>query len=214
MTSAAGPALSGTVAPHQDQPRFGLIKSGNLESSQVERVGMAHRLKLMLVAAAIVPGLVACGGSTSGNPTASTSSAPVTLFDPCTGIPDDALIAAGIKPSTEESGIAGVHQSGWEICAWDGPKYGITVFSTGRTMSEFENKPGNVQFQDVTIASRKGRQFRIEGASHDLMCDVAFPAAQGAVTIKLSNHASLDNPEEPCGLLRRVGESIVPTLPN
>ena len=176
---------------------------------------MAHRLKLMLLAAAVLPGLVACGSSTSGSPSASseTSAAQVKLFDPCTQIPDDVLNAAGVKPSTKESGIAGVHQSGWEICAWDGSKYAVTVFSTGRTMAEFENKPGNVEFQDVTIAGRKGRQFRIEGGSYDLMCDVAFPAAQGAITINLSNHASLDHPDEPCGLLRRAAEPIMPVLP-
>ncbi|MEV0295402.1 DUF3558 domain-containing protein [Nocardia sp. NPDC050710] len=167
----------------------------------------------MLVAAAIAPGLVACGGSTSGNPTASTSSAPVKLFDPCTQISDDALIAAGAQPASKETGIAGVHQSGWEICTWRGQKYSLGIFSTGRTVDEFERKDGNVEFQDVAIAGRNGRQYKVEGASKDLRCDVVFSATQGALQLMLINNAVLRNPEDPCVLLRRAGESIVPVLP-
>jgi hypothetical protein len=176
---------------------------------------MAHRLKLMLLAAAVLPGLVACGSSKSGNPSASseTSAASVKLFDPCTGIPDSALTAAGVDPATKESGIAGVHQSGWEICNWKGSRYYITVFSTGRTVAEFEHKEGNVDFQDVTVAGRKGRQFKIAGASKDLGCDVLFPAAQGVLQLRVLNKASLDNPEDPCKELYRVGDAIVPLLP-
>lgn len=176
---------------------------------------MAHRWKLMLLAAGVLPGLVACGGSTSGSPTASsaTSAVPVKLFDPCTQIPDDAVVAAGLKPSTKESGIAGVHQSGWEICAWNGRTYSLTVYSTGRTVDEFEHKAGNVDFQDVVIAGRQGRQFRVEGASKDLGCDVVFPASQGVLQLGLLNYAGVGNLENPCTLLTRIGASIVPVLP-
>ncbi|WP_433679314.1 DUF3558 domain-containing protein [Nocardia sp. CA-119907] len=176
---------------------------------------MAHRSKLMLLAAAVLPWLVACGGSKSGNPSASseTNAVPVKLFDPCTGIADGVLAAAGVDPATKESGIAGVHQSGWEICNWKGSKYYVTVFSTGRTVTEFEHKEGNVDFQDVTVAGRKGRQFKVAGASKDLGCDVLFPATQGVLQLRVLNKASLDNPEDPCVELYRVGDAIVPVLP-
>lgn len=176
---------------------------------------MAHRWKLMLLAAAVLPGLVACGSSTSGSPSASseTSAAQVKLFDPCTQIPEDVLKSAGVDPATKDSGVAGVHQSGWEICGWRGPKYYITVYSTARPVSDFETKPGNVEFRDVTIGGRQGRQFRVEGGSKDLLCDVVFPAKQGVLQIELSNRAALDNPENPCVLLSRFGAEIVPALP-
>ncbi|MET7772819.1 DUF3558 domain-containing protein [Nocardia sp. NPDC005366] len=174
---------------------------------------MAYRWKLLLVTAAMAPGLTSCGISTSENPTTTTSAAPATLFDPCTGIPDDVLKTAGVDPSRKESGIAGVRQSGWEICSWRGPKYTIGVFSTGRTVSEFENKAGNVEFEDVVVAGRKGRQFRVEGGSYDLMCDILLPVMQGVVQIKLSNNPILDNPAPPCLLVRQASESIVPVLP-
>ncbi|BDU08645.1 DUF3558 domain-containing protein [Nocardia cyriacigeorgica] len=178
---------------------------------------MARRIKMMLLAGVVVPGVVACGGSTEGSPTAegsATSTESVALFDPCTGIPDDALSVAGVIPTTEESGLGGNHQDGWEICTWAGKKYFITVFSTGKTVQEFEEKPGNVEFRDVVVAGRSGRQFKVEGASKDLGCDVLFPAEQGVVQLRVFNRYGLDDLEDPCAVLTRVGESIVPTFPN
>ncbi|WSY64471.1 DUF3558 domain-containing protein [Nocardia sp. NBC_00881] len=166
----------------------------------------------MLLGFLLVLGSVGCGDTMSGSATTSTTAVKA-LFNPCTGIPDDALQAAGVDPGTEEAGIAGVHQSGWEICNWDGPKYFITVFSTGRTVTEFEHKPGNVNFEDVTVAGRRGRQFRVEGASKYLDCDVLFPASQGVVQLKILNRAGMDGLEDPCTVLYRVGVSIVPALP-
>ncbi|WP_084466996.1 DUF3558 domain-containing protein [Nocardia arthritidis] len=174
---------------------------------------MRRRITLVLLIGALATGVVGCEDTTSGSPTASRTTAAQALFNPCTGIPDEAVRAAGVDPATEESGIAGVHQSGWEICRWDGPKYFVTVFSTGRTVSEFERKPGNVDFEDVTVAGRPGRQFRVEGASKDLDCDVLFPASQGVVQLRVQGRASRDDLENPCTVLHRVGESIVPTLP-
>jgi hypothetical protein len=184
------------------------------ESSRVERVGMSRRITLTLLISALATGVVGCEDTTSGSPTVgSSTTAAQALFNPCTGIPDEALRAAGVDPATEESGIAGVHQSGWEICSWKGSKYSITVYSTGRAVAEFERKPGNVDFKDVTVAGRKGRQFRVEGASKNLDCDVLFTAAQGVVQLATMNRAGQDGLEDPCTVLYRVGESIVPVLP-
>ncbi len=173
---------------------------------------MTHRWKFVLVAAVIAPGLMACESSTSGSPT-SVSAAPVQLFDPCTGIPDDVLVASGVKPSTKETGIAGVEQSGWEICAWNGSTYSLTIYSTGRTVAEFESKGSNVDFKDVTVAGRPGRQFRVAGTSKDLGCDVVFSATQGIFQLSVLNYADLGNREDPCVVLERAGAAIVPVLP-
>ncbi|WP_281917450.1 DUF3558 domain-containing protein [Nocardia sputorum] len=176
---------------------------------------MSRRITLVLLIGALTAGVVACEDTTSGTPTTgSSTTAAQVLFNPCTGIPDDALRAAGVDPATEESGIAGVHQSGWEICTWKNRRYHMTVFSTSRTVAEFEKKPGNVDFQNVTIAGRAGRQFRVEGASKALDCDVVFPASQGVLQLRILNNAVLDDLENPCTILSRVGEVIVPVLPN
>ncbi|MBF6469668.1 DUF3558 domain-containing protein [Nocardia beijingensis] len=175
---------------------------------------MSRRITLALFIGALTAGVVACEDTTSGTPTTgSSTTAAQALFNPCTGIPDESLRKAGVDPATEEPGIAGVPQSGWEICSWRGPKYTITVFSTRRTVSEFERKPGNVEFQDVTVAGRQGRQFRVEGASKYLDCDVLFPASQGVVQLRILNRAGMDGLEEPCAVLYRAGESIVPAIP-
>ncbi|UAK35719.1 DUF3558 domain-containing protein [Nocardia asteroides] len=175
---------------------------------------MSRRIMLTLLVGALTTGVVGCGDTTNGSPTTgSSSTAEQALFDPCTGIPDEALRTAGVDPATEEAGIAGVHQSGWEICNWDGPKYFISVFSTRRTVAEFERKPGNVEFQDVSVGGRPGRQFRVEGASKYLDCDVLFPATQGVLQLKVLNRAGANGLEDPCAVLYRVGTSIVPALP-
>ncbi|GAA5059034.1 DUF3558 domain-containing protein [Nocardia callitridis] len=175
---------------------------------------MGRRVRLAVLAMVMLPGLVACGGSTTGTPSGSSTSAEVKLFDPCAGIPDDALTAAGVDPATEESGIAGVHQHGQEICAWKGRAYAITIYSTGRTVGEYERKPGNVEFEDVVIAGRTGRQFRDQGTSHDRLCNVLFPATQGVFQITVHSSLILDNPPPPCPTLHEVGEVLVPKLPS
>ncbi|WP_159849591.1 DUF3558 domain-containing protein [Nocardia sp. CY41] len=175
---------------------------------------MSRRITLVLLIGVLAAGVVGCGDTSSGTPTAgSSTTAAQALFNPCTGVPDEALRKAGVDPATEEKGIAGVDQSGWEICRWKGSRYSMTVFSTGRTVAEFEKKPGNVEFQDITVAGRDGRQFRVEGASKGLLCDVLFSAPQGVIQLRVSNLAGLDHHEDPCTTLYRVGESIVPVLP-
>ncbi|WP_188827596.1 DUF3558 domain-containing protein [Nocardia camponoti] len=165
--------------------------------------------------------LVACGfvaagcGAEQGGSGGATTTAAAALFDPCTQISEDALRAAGVDPATKVSGAGGVHQSGWEICSWAGHNFRLGVFSTGRSVAEFENKPGNVDFQDVIVAGRQGRQYRVEGATDDLDCDIVFPARQGAVALNIINSAIVDAAklENPCVVAARTGEVIVPALP-
>ncbi|PPJ39674.1 DUF3558 domain-containing protein [Nocardia nova] len=176
------------------------------------RTVAARRLAIVLLAA-VVPVLVACNSGDDGTNGSATTTAAVKLWDPCTQIPDDVLRKTGVDPATKESGIAGVHQSGWEICSWKSPKYYLNVLSTGRSVQEFETKEGNVDFRDVTIAGRQGREFRVAGASKDTTCNVVFPAQQGAVQLKVMNNLVLDSPENPCNLLQDAGEFLVPVLP-
>ncbi|WP_280335077.1 DUF3558 domain-containing protein [Nocardia wallacei] len=174
---------------------------------------MTRRLAVVLLVA-LAPGLGACNGGDEGGSTgAATSSAEAKLWDPCTQIPDDVLQRAGVDPKAKESGIAGVPQSGWEICAWKGRKYHLNVFSGSRTIQEIETKEGNVEFQDVMIGGRSGRQYRVEGASKNDTCNVAFSATQGVFEIMIGNSAIVDNPGDPCESLHSVGEQLVPLLP-
>ncbi|WP_281919084.1 DUF3558 domain-containing protein [Nocardia sputorum] len=165
------------------------------------------------MAIALVLGAAACGDESGGAPATTTTQAASTatqLFDPCTGIPDSALTSAGLDPASEQVGVGGVEQPGWEICGWKGADFTLGVFSNGMSVAEFERKPGNVDFQDVTIGGRTGRQFRVDDAAKDQMCDVLFPARQGLLQLTLVNKTAEQNP---CERLATVGEAIVPTLP-
>ncbi|MBF6173634.1 DUF3558 domain-containing protein [Nocardia blacklockiae] len=175
-----------------------------------------RRIKLVLAVATAGAALVAAGGcmdSQSADKTPTSAAAPA-LFNPCTSIPDDALRTAGVDPATRDSGIAGVPQSGFEICGWRGQQYSITVYSSARTVADYESRSDYGDFRDVTIAGRSGRQFRDQsgGAGH-LACDVIFAAAQGSVQIELLNKASADNPPEPCSALQQAATALVPHLP-
>lgn len=167
----------------------------------------------VLVAGLAVAGLAGCeAGETS--PKVTTTAAKAALWNPCKEISDDALRAAGVDPGTEESGLAGVPQSGWEICGWRGPEYSLTVYTTDKTVAQFEQKPGNINFVDVTIANRSGRQFRIEGDTRNAFCDVVFPASQGVVQLGVNNSAIADGPlDDPCTYLQRAGAVLVPAFP-
>ncbi|WP_278261860.1 DUF3558 domain-containing protein [Nocardia sp. AG03] len=174
----------------------------------MKRAGMA-----VVTAGVVVLGVAGCDSGEPSSQGATTTAAPV-LWDPCSEISDAVLTEAGVDPSTEESGVGGHAQSGWKICAWDAPDYSLTVYTTNKTVGEFEQKPGNVEFQDVTIAGRAGRQFKVQGASKDLGCDVVFPAEQGVVQLEILNSPLESGLDDPCVYLERVGQVLVPILPN
>ncbi|MFE6920301.1 DUF3558 domain-containing protein [Nocardia sp. NPDC057663] len=167
----------------------------------------------VVVAGLAVAGLVGCDSGETSSKGMTTTAKPV-LWNPCTEISDDALRAAGVDPASEEIGAGGVPQSGWEICGWDGPDYSLTVYTTSKTIGYFEEKPGNIDFTDVTIADRQGRQFRVQGDTRNLWCDVVFPSNQGVVQLAVGNSPIADGPlEEPCEYLQRAGAVLVPAFP-
>ncbi|MBF6254991.1 DUF3558 domain-containing protein [Nocardia farcinica] len=172
-----------------------------------------RRVLVVVAAAAVVPVLGACGGTTSGTATTSTGAVEVALWNPCTEIPEDLLRQLDVDPATEESGIAGVEQSGWEICKWAGREYFLTVYSTRHTVREIEQKPGNVEFAPVTVGSRTGQSYRVEGAGKTYNCDIVFSARQGAVSLRIGNRASGDNSTDPCTTARAAADVLVPVFP-
>ena len=174
--------------------------------------GLKRAGTAVIVAGLAVVGLAGCDAGESSSNGATTTAKPV-LWNPCTEISDDALTAAGVDPASEEKGVAGVPQSGWEICGWMAPKFGLTVYTTDKTLAEFEAKPGNVGFTDVTVAGRPGRRFKVEGDRRNLICDVVFATRYGVVQLEVTNRASLDGLEDPCVYLNRAGDELVPTFP-
>lgn len=149
--------------------------------------------------------------TTEGTPTTASSTA-AALWNPC-GISDSTVRAAGVDPATEESGIAGVHQSGWEICGWSGKSYGLTVYITARGVDFLKARPENVEWAPVTVAGRNGERFRVNGTTKDLKCDIVFPVSQGIVQISLLGWPGRDGPDDPCAALDAAAAALVPELP-
>ncbi|MEU4414012.1 DUF3558 domain-containing protein [Nocardia salmonicida] len=149
--------------------------------------------------------LAALVGCSSGG---QESSATKTLFEPCAGVTADALQKAGVDPATKVA--AGTVSAGWQTCEWTGGTAYLRVFSTSRTLEEFESESGEAAFADYTVAGRTGR--RLGGAPTPGSCDVLFSADQGVIRMVVVN-----NPAQPsadaCATLRQMGESIVPTFP-
>ncbi|OCF89120.1 hypothetical protein AW168_15820 [Nocardia brasiliensis] len=162
------------------------------------------------MATMVATSLIACGANNNEMPRS-----PVTLWNPCTEISDDVLQSVGLRPATEDSGITRPLHSRQEICRWDAPRYAytVTVYSTAETVTETELEPTLVEFQDVTLAERAGRQFRIAGDSKPFGCNVVFAAEQGGFQIRVFIDPSLVERENPCQRLDLVSRSIVPILP-
>lgn len=164
-----------------------------------------------VLAVGLVLLIAACDSSTGG--TATPSKEPVKLFVPCEGISDDLVRQAGGDPATEESGIAGVHQTGMEICMWTAPWYFISVFSWGHTFDDLRKDSRYFEFEDVLVADRAGMKFREVADSRRERCDVAVSAAQGSISMSIGKMSTRPNPEDPCVTAARVAAIFLPQLP-
>ncbi|MEV5647744.1 DUF3558 domain-containing protein [Nocardia sp. NPDC052254] len=164
-----------------------------------------------LAIGAVLAMTAGCGSTTEGSP-ATTTDAAAELWDPCTQIPDSALTAAQVDPSTKKSGIGGAVQGGWNICAWKGKKYSVSVYATAKhSAEEIAHKDGNVNQQPITMAGRQGTEFHEQGS--DRNCDVAFQTTKGTVQVQVIGRISDDVPIDPCPTLATIGEAIVPSIP-
>ncbi|MFD6395303.1 DUF3558 family protein [Nocardia sp. NPDC060249] len=128
------------------------------------------------------------------------------LFEPCTGVTADALQKAGVDPATKVA--AGAASAGWQTCEWTGAAAHLKVFSTSRTLAEFEKDSGAASFTEYTVAGRTGRRLGDTPAS----CDLLFSAAQGVIRMVVVNNPTQQTADA-CTTLRHMGDSIVPAFP-
>lgn len=164
-----------------------------------------------VLAAGLVLLIAGCDSNTVGE--ATPSKEPVKLFVPCEGISDDLVRQAGGDPATEESGIAGVHQTGMEICSWKGPWYFITVYSWDKTFDALRKDERYFEFADTEAAGRDALQFREVSDSYRERCDVALRVPQGSISVNIGMMSSKPNPEDPCVTAKRVATVLEPQLP-
>lgn|GEM_PF-5478132 len=105
------------------------------------------------------------------------------LWDPCT-LPDGALIAAGVQPSTKDTMPGEIpNHAYWQGCAWRSAAYILNVFSTVHTVDEFRANRSYEHFSNVTVAGRNAIDFDIPSPPPN--CSVALPTPKGTVQVLL-----------------------------
>lgn len=161
--------------------------------------------------------LVGCGAADSAEQSAtpgteSTNKNPG-LFEPC-DIPDEALVAAGLDPATEDPDFFGVQATGWEACAWRGSWYFITVLSTTHSFEEVKTNPNNVEVVEVdTVAGRDAVTYRDKSDVQREVCDVAFASSAGAVVVRSHKRGTKEAEDDLCALAVRTANTLDRELP-
>ncbi|WP_228789558.1 DUF3558 domain-containing protein [Nocardia puris] len=184
-------------------------------------------VRLAAVGVAAVAVLAGCSSTVDGTATEQgQGSAPtshdesIPLFNPCTDLSDEVLAGADLDPASKQVTVD--RQDGppswWKICDWDstdGP-YGVSIFSTRRTVEERRSNERSRFVRDVTIGTRAGVVTTNPDDPDELTCHVSIPAAQGMFELGITwlygePQPTADTP--PCDLAVRHMEYFEPHLP-
>lgn len=177
-----------------------------------------------VVVTTVLCGVLAVGGCStteSGNAQPSTTTdlaaATAALWDPCSEIPDATLSDLGLRASSAEPGILGADEPGWKICRWAEDEvpanFSMAVYSSVHTVDEIQAKPGNVEFNDVTVAGRSGLQYRDSVRDADEFCLIAFPTTSGFIQVDAINRSAEAKQTPPCDRAHSFAEVLVPMFP-
>ncbi|NEW49947.1 DUF3558 domain-containing protein [Nocardia cyriacigeorgica] len=173
-----------------------------------------------MVAAA---GLLALGcgtTATTGAPTpAETAAATPEPLNVCKDLPDAALTAAGLDPSTElvitdpPSG-----PSSWRVCAWDPAgmsqvTYVVELYSTSYTLADSRNNEDMTDFTDAEIGGREGITFMEKSDTEKGRCRAAIAAEQGSFIVSTAWLETGEKPTDLCGLAVQYLSDLEPALP-
>lgn len=171
------------------------------------------RWGVAIVAAVGVLGTAGCGSaSVEGQAETTKPEAGEPAFDPCS-IPDDAVRAAGMDPTSESREIFDVKQPGWSLCNWNGANQMITIFATARSLDEIQANERFVDFTPVDLGDRSAFTFREVSDTDNQYCDVVFNAGTDTVMIKSGYFTNQTPPEGPCPLAIRNAQIFEPTIP-
>jgi hypothetical protein len=151
--------------------------------------------------------------SAASSPATTTTSAPkAPLWDPCR-LPDSAVAAAGLAPSTKKPEGGPDRPS----CEWSGEWFDIRIDSPATTFeSEIYHRETYVRPEFVTPAGRPALMFT--WADTEYFCDVAFEIAgepgsyPQLVIVEATAHED-DKGVELCGELGKVTEAVAGAIP-
>ncbi len=167
---------------------------------------------------AVVAGLCAvlavagCSKSQSSQPSeaATTTLSEAQLWDPCS-LPDSAVAATGVDPSTKNTQPTGVQQPGFRSCAWRTTGFSLTVDSTSHSMNEVRANSTFSDFKDVTVPGRKAVSYN-PGSSGD--CAVDFPTSQGVAEFIIYKEYGTASAEDSCVIAVRSATALSKYVPN
>ncbi|HEY5857467.1 MAG TPA: DUF3558 family protein [Aldersonia sp.] len=162
-------------------------------------------------AVCIVCAVVGCGSQTvEGSPTAATQSGQPS-FDPCT-LPDEALVAAGVDPESEDPDFFGVRKLGWNLCKWSAGWYVLGVAATKVPIEAVRENPRNTAITPVSVGARDAFTYREATPDSHEYCDVAYQSTDGPVIIR----AEIDGWEsqaDPCAVAVSSAQALDPFIP-
>ena len=146
-----------------------------------------------------------------GNTTAATR-ADQPAFDPCL-LPDEALVAAGVDPATNDPGISGIRTEGHNLCTWTAERYFLGVAAATQSIDDLRANPHNTDFAPAVVGSRDAFSYHDDIDTNRMMCDVAFEGPGGTIVIKVDTKASPDEVEDPCVVATRSANVLDPYFP-
>lgn len=171
------------------------------------RVGNQGSTSFVAVVAFVL-GVALITGCTSSNVVK-----PAGLWNPCTSIPDSAVVAAGLNPATKTADVAGVKFEGWNVCRWKGAWYFLNLYSTDSTFDSVKQNEKYKDFQSIAIGDRKSIRFVEVGDTDHGKCDVAFDVPQGAILFQLNTSIATGKQGDPCAELTRLANALENSLP-
>lgn len=173
-----------------------------------------------------IAGLAGCGTSVEGSPNATTTpngtSAPTkpagadaALWNPC-DLPDSAISATRLDPSTKKTDIAGVHIDGWKVCSWRSLAkwYTLGILSGTPNLDDVQRRTDYETFTPLTIGTHRAVQYLFVGDTTRDKCAIAVEVPQGSVIFQLQARYGDDKQGEPCAEDRRHVDDLAKYLPN
>lgn len=164
-------------------------------------------------AVCIVCAVVGCGSQTvEGSPTAATQSGQPS-FDPCT-LPDQALVAAGVDPATEDPDFFGVRKQGWNLCKWSDRWYFLGVAATNIPIQAVRENPRNTAITPVSVGTRDAFTYREATPDNYEYCDVAYQSSDGSIIIRADMKHSAEEQTDPCAIAISSAQALDPFIPH
>ncbi|MFC4124471.1 DUF3558 domain-containing protein [Nocardia rhizosphaerae] len=157
--------------------------------------------------------LAGCSDDVVGQP--EVSGAPLTkeqLFDPC-GVPESALVAAGVDPASKDDNPFTVGRDDWKGCDWSADGYYIGIISTTHTLEEFRSNDRFHGFRDVTIGNRRAVQHYVGSQTPPNECQITFDTSQGRVSVSAMRFLSNKSTTDPCEWANAAAPHFVAFLP-